>query len=131
MPDHNRRKVLKGISLTSAAALAPLSLQAAKPFNSVQNIAMYIDAKHGRFMHSTSNEIINTSNQTIVLSTKQPVGYKSSNGQNLALYINSSAEKQALQPGQRLPVYARSTSIIPTEKMLIQKSYSGHALANV
>ena len=120
MPDIKRRKVLKGLSATTAAVMAPLSLHAAKPVNSNQHIAMYIDARHGRFKNSTSNEIINTSNQAIVLNTKEPVGYKDSNGQYISLYINSSDETHTFHPGERLPVYARATMIKPPAKMAIQ-----------
>ena len=107
MPNSNRRKVLKGITLTGVAAIAPANLLAAELTNANTPLAMYIDPRHGQFKKSLSNEIINTSNQALVLKTKEPVGYKSSNGRTVTLYIKSPLESQLLQPGERLPVYAR------------------------
>lgn len=111
MPNLNRRKVLKGISATGVAAIAPFSLHAAKSASTEQNIAIYVDAKHGKFENSTSNEIINQGTQPIVLNTNEPVLYKNTNGQNVSLYINSSDNSHTLQPGERLPVYAKATMI--------------------
>ena len=111
MPNINRRKVLKGLSATGVAVIAPFSLHAAKVTNTDQNIAIYVDAKHGKFKNSTSNEIVNQGTQPIVLNTNEPVLYKNTNGQNVSLYINSSANSHTLQPGERLPVYARATMI--------------------
>ena len=126
MPNAYRRKVLKGISISAVAALAPLSsLAAARPGKSMQQIAMYIDEKHGRFKASTSNEIINTGNRPVVLKTGEPVGYKRLNGKNLAFYINSPDEARTLQPGDRFKVHARSININPPKSLLIQNYKMG------
>ncbi len=112
MANINRRKVLKGISASAAAAIAPFSLQAAKLNKDAhQHIAVYINANHGHFKNSTSNEIINTSNKPIVLNTQEPIAYKQANGKSVTLYVNSSDEQYTLQPGERLPYYAKATLI--------------------
>jgi len=111
MPNLKRRKVLKGLSATGIAALAPFSLHAAKSDKEEKNIAIYVDARHGKFQNSTSNEIINQGNDALVLNTNEPVLYRNTNGQNISLYINSSSDSHVLQPGERLPVYAKATMI--------------------
>ena len=119
MPNINRRKVLKGISLTGAVAITPMTLQAAKLTATDQPLAMVIDARHGRFKNSLSNEVINTGNQAIVLNSEFPVGHKISNGSTVELYIKSSQQHYTLRPGERATVYARAattdnvTTILP------------------
>ena len=111
MANINRRKVLKGISASAAAAMVPFGLQAEEQKTANQHIAIYINAKHGHFKNSTSNEIVNTSNKPIVLNTQEPIAYKQTNGKSVTLYVNSSEEQYILQPGERLPYYAKATLI--------------------
>ena len=114
MIDIKRRKVLKGISASGAAVMAPLSLQAANPVDSEYTIAIAVDARHGRFKNSTSNEIINIGSQPVELSAQQPVGYKQTTDRYVTLHVMPSTQKQILNPGERLPVYARATLTKPS-----------------
>ena len=128
MTDIKRRKVLKGISATGAAVMAPLSLQAAMPVNSEYPIAMAIDARHGRFKNSTSNEIINIGTQPVMLTTRQAVGYKQTNDRFVTFHLIPSTQKQILNPGERLPVYARASLKKPSHLASIPTKLVGHTV---
>ena len=129
MANINRRKVLKGLSVTGVAAVVPFSLQAAKTQDKEQNLAFYIDARHGQFKNSTSNEIVNQGNQPIVLNANEPVAYKNTNGQNITLHINSSEDSYALQPGERLQVYAKATMINSPKSFVAQDKWLRKSIA--
>ena len=119
MPDIKRRNVIKGISIMGAASLAPVSLQAAKLENTNQSIVIYVNEAHGKFKYSLANEVVNTSRQPVFINTKEPVGYKQSNGKNFAIYANAPDDGYVMQPGERLTIYARSSTANPAETMLI------------
>ena len=131
MANINRRKILKGISASAAAAITPFSLQAAKPHYAHQHIAIYINANHGHFKNSTSNEIINTSNRPIILNTQQPIIYKETNGKRVTLYVNSSDQQYTLQPGERLPYYAKATLTDSPQNLSAQSKLSGNSITIV
>ena len=131
MPSINRRRLLKAISAAGAAAAVPVSVNAAAKMKTGRHTAVYIDTRHKDYSGTSTREIVNQSDQPLVLNGYQPVTVRNSGGDITTLHLNTPNTLYTLQPGERLPVYAQAVMTTPPSASDFQGSLSAKTITIV
>ena len=131
MPSINRRRLLKAISAASAAAAVPVSVSAASDLKTSKHTAVYIDTRHKQYNGSANRQIINHSDQPLVLNGYQPVTVRQAGGEYTTLHLNTPNALYTLQPGERLPVYAQAVMTTSPSATQLRSSLGNQSITIV